>query len=55
MLTQQVSSLFDETVPLADAVDWLIDQHLYQLEKRSGADQEVLALLRDSTRTNVNF
>lgn len=36
-LAQQVSSLFDETVPLADAVDWLIDQHLYQLEKRSGA------------------
>jgi len=38
-LAQQVSSLFDETVPLADAVDWLIDQHLYQLEKRNGAGQ----------------
>jgi energy-coupling factor transporter ATP-binding protein EcfA2 len=33
-LAQQVSSLFDETVPLADAVDWLIEQHLYELEKR---------------------
>jgi energy-coupling factor transporter ATP-binding protein EcfA2 len=36
-LAQQVASLFDETLPLTDAVDWLIDQHLYQLEKRSGA------------------
>jgi energy-coupling factor transporter ATP-binding protein EcfA2 len=36
-LAQQVSSLFDETVPLADAVDWLIEQHLYQLENRPGA------------------
>ncbi|MGH3244783.1 MAG: AAA family ATPase [Trebonia sp.] len=36
-LAQQVSSLFDETIPLADAVDWLIEQHLYQLEKRHGA------------------
>jgi energy-coupling factor transporter ATP-binding protein EcfA2 len=38
-LAQQVSSLFDETVPLADAVDWLIEQHLYQLENRPGAGQ----------------
>jgi energy-coupling factor transporter ATP-binding protein EcfA2 len=38
-LAQQVSSLFDETVPLADAVDWLIEQHLYQLENRHGAGQ----------------
>jgi energy-coupling factor transporter ATP-binding protein EcfA2 len=36
-LAQQVSSLFDETVPLTDAVDWLIEQHLYELEKRIGA------------------
>ena len=34
---QQVASLFDETVSLAGAVDWLIDQHLFQLEKRNGA------------------
>jgi hypothetical protein len=33
----QVASLFDETVQLADAIDWLIDQHLYQLEEREGA------------------
>ena len=33
-----MSSLFDETVPLADAVDWLVEQHLYQLEQRQGAD-----------------
>ncbi len=37
-LAQQVASLFDETVPLADAVDWLVEQHLYQLEQRPGAD-----------------
>jgi energy-coupling factor transporter ATP-binding protein EcfA2 len=36
-LAQQVASLFDESLPLTDAVDWLIDQHLYQLENRSGA------------------
>jgi hypothetical protein len=36
-LQQQVSSLFDETVPLADAIDWMIEQHLYQLEERPGA------------------
>jgi len=36
-IAQQVASLFDETIPLADAVDWLIEQHLYQLEKRNGA------------------
>lgn len=34
---RQISSLFDESVSLADAVDWLIEQHLYQLERRSGA------------------
>jgi energy-coupling factor transporter ATP-binding protein EcfA2 len=33
-VAQQVSSLFDETVPLTDAVDWLIEQHLYELEGR---------------------
>jgi energy-coupling factor transporter ATP-binding protein EcfA2 len=33
----QISSLFDESVSLTDAVDWLIEQHLYQLEQRSGA------------------
>jgi energy-coupling factor transporter ATP-binding protein EcfA2 len=36
-LAQQVRSLFDETVPLTEAVDWLIEQHLYDLEKRPGA------------------
>lgn len=36
-IAQQVASLFDENVPLADAVDWLIEQHLYHLEKRNGA------------------
>ena len=38
-LAKQVSSLFDETVPLADAIDWLVDQHLLRLENRQGADQ----------------
>ena len=33
----QVASLFDETISLADSVDWLIEQRLYQLEKRAGA------------------
>lgn len=36
-LAKQVSSLFDETVQLSDAVDWLVDQRLLQLEKRRGA------------------
>jgi hypothetical protein len=49
-LAQQVSSLFDETIPLADAVDWLIELHLYQLENRPGAGQLLelmLAVLSD--------
>ena len=49
-LAQQVASLFDETLPLTDAVDWLIDQHLYQLENRSGAADllhTVMTLLGD--------
>jgi hypothetical protein len=49
-LAQQVSSLFDETVPLADAVDWLIEQHLYQLENRPGAGhllEIMMAVLSD--------
>jgi energy-coupling factor transporter ATP-binding protein EcfA2 len=49
-LAQQVSSLFDETVPLADAVDWLIEQHLYQLENRPGAGhllEIMMAILSD--------
>lgn len=49
-VAQQVSSLFDETVPLTDAVDWLIEQHLYDLEGReSGAKllQVAMALLSD--------
>lgn len=36
-LALQVASLFDESVSLVDAVDWLIEQRLYQLEKRPGA------------------
>ncbi|HTU72072.1 MAG TPA: AAA family ATPase [Trebonia sp.] len=49
-LAQQVSSLFDETVPLADAIDWLIEQHLYQLENRPGAGhllEIMMAVLSD--------
>ena len=34
---QQVASLFDESVSLADAVDWLIDQRMLQLEEHPGA------------------
>ncbi|WP_433183403.1 AAA family ATPase [Actinoallomurus sp. CA-150999] len=47
-VARQVSSLFDESVSLADAVDWLIEQHLYQLEGRPGAAEflrTVLSLL----------
>jgi energy-coupling factor transporter ATP-binding protein EcfA2 len=47
---QQVASLFDESVSLADAVDWLIDQRLLELENRSGAANlinTVRALLND--------
>ena len=36
-LALQVSSLFDETVPLSEAVDWLIEQRLFEYEKRPGA------------------
>jgi hypothetical protein len=35
---------------LADAVDWLVDQHLYQLEQRSGAErllEVMMTLLSD--------
>lgn len=49
-LAQQVASLFDETVPLSDAVDWLIEQHLYQLEDKPGAAnllEVMMTLLRD--------
>lgn len=49
-LALQVASLFDETVSLADAIDWLIEQHLYQLENRAGASNLIaimLALLGD--------
>jgi energy-coupling factor transporter ATP-binding protein EcfA2 len=49
-LSRQVSSLFDESISLADAVDWLIDQHLYRLEGRTGAERLldlVIALLGD--------
>ncbi|MEV5708833.1 AAA family ATPase [Actinoallomurus sp. NPDC052274] len=47
---RRVASLFDESVSLADAVDWLIEQHLYQLEGRPGAAEfleTVLSLLGD--------
>lgn len=47
---QQVSSLFDESISLADAVDWLIDQRLLQFENRPGAASllnTVVALLND--------
>ena len=46
----QIASLFDETLPLADAVDWLIDQRLYEYEDRPGAADLIkimLALLGD--------
>jgi len=36
-LARQVSSLFDETIPLAEAVDWLKEQRLYAYEDRPGA------------------
>jgi predicted ATP-binding protein involved in virulence len=32
-----VASLFDETVSLVDAVDWLVEQRLFELEKRPSA------------------
>jgi energy-coupling factor transporter ATP-binding protein EcfA2 len=49
-IPSQIASLFDESVTLADAVDWLIEQHLYQLEQRPGADnliKVVMTLLED--------
>jgi len=33
--------LFDEDVSLVEGVDWLVEQHLYRLEERPGA-QEIL-------------
>ena len=49
-LSLQVASLFDETLPLTDAIDWLIDQHLLRLEGRPGAERlldTMLTLLGD--------
>jgi AAA domain, putative AbiEii toxin, Type IV TA system/AAA domain len=46
----QVSSLFDENTSLVGAVDWLIEQRLYELEDRPGASnllRTVMALLGD--------
>jgi hypothetical protein len=45
-LALQVSSLFDETVTLADAVDWLIEQRLYMYENRAGA-AELIGIVMD--------
>jgi energy-coupling factor transporter ATP-binding protein EcfA2 len=45
-VAQQVSSLFDETVPLTDAVDWLIEQHLYELEGREGGTRLLQIAMR---------
>lgn len=47
---QQIASLFDETVTLSDAVRWLVEQHVYQLEGRSGEGyllEIVMSLLGD--------
>jgi hypothetical protein len=49
-IAQQVASLFDENMPLADAVDWLVEQHLLNLERKSGAGRllkTVTTLLSD--------
>ena len=49
-LALQVASLFDETLPLTDAIDWLIDQHLLRFEGRPGAERlldTMLTLLGD--------
>ena len=49
-LSLQVSSLFDESISLVDAVDWLVEQHLYDLEDRPGAGEflrTMMALLGD--------
>jgi energy-coupling factor transporter ATP-binding protein EcfA2 len=45
-VAQQVSSLFDETVPLTDAVDWLIEQHLYNLEGRESGARLLLVAMK---------
>lgn len=47
---EQIGSLFDETIALADAVDWLIEQRLYAYEDRPGAADLidlVMVLLND--------
>jgi hypothetical protein len=46
----QVASLFDETIPLTDAIDWLVEMHLLRFEGRLGADRVLdmmMALLGD--------
>ena len=45
-LAFQVASLFDETMSLADAVDWLIEQRLYELEDRVGASNLIGIVMR---------
>lgn len=48
--SQRLASLFDETAVLADAIEWLIEQHLYQLEgNQDSADflEFMLTLLSD--------
>ncbi|MEU4831512.1 AAA family ATPase [Streptosporangium sp. NPDC023615] len=45
-----MSTLFDEDAALTEGVDWLIEQHLLQLEKKPGAGsllENVLTLLSD--------
>jgi hypothetical protein len=45
-----VALLFDETIPLTDAIDWLVELHLLQLEGRLWADHVLdmtMALLGD--------
>ena len=38
-------TLFDEDISLVEGVGWLIEQHLYRLENRSGAQQTLDAAL----------
>lgn len=38
-------TLFDEDISLVEGVGWLIEQHLYRLEKRTGAQQTLDAAL----------
>lgn len=38
-------TLFDEDVSLVEGVGWLIEQHLYRLEKRQGAEETLNAAL----------